>query len=251
MPYDPWSQPQFAAPYIPPMPGPSTGDYVSGALNLGSLLFPPLAVPSLLWNLGRGIDQGSSGENYSAPEVAGSQTAGNMLYGGGASGWLGRQIGGLFSPSEQTVAPSFAGPQQQTAPMGTPIQARNIQPDMGAAMKSLMSAYQPSWYDTSGGGWKAGTGDGQATAQTGYKGDITPAQSGGSTPWTPWYAGQQDPFQGTQNMATTPWAGDFGSGRFAYGDGLANSISGGQGRYEYVPSWGPGARFNSDPNATD
>lgn len=121
---------------------------------------------------------------------------------------------------------------------------RNIQPDMSAAEKSLYEAYSnPSYYDQAGGGWKSGTGEGVPTAQTGYRGDIQPAQSGGSQPWSPWYSGQPNPFDLTGNLADSFMLGaDFGGGRFTGGSGLSPDLWG---------SWGPLARFSSDPNGTD
>ena len=132
----------------------------------------------------------------------------------------------------------------------------NIERDaVSAAERSLMNS--AGYYDPNGGGWKSGPAP--ADAQTGYKniGPINNAGGSSALGWQPWYAGQPDPFDLTGNMLDRPWAGDFGGGRFAYGDGLASSIGGGMamnsgpGLGIETMGWGPMARFSSDPFGTD
>lgn len=142
---------------LPPVPtagdvqsGPNTRDMFGGALNAGAMLIPGLNAVSGAYNMGQGAAQGfdkgqygnidtvyqmggGDGGDFRAPQpsqhdsVFGSQKAGNLLYGGGISGWLGDVLGQIaggistIGDSKIDASPDIGGFQMPAAaPMSVP-----------------------------------------------------------------------------------------------------------------------------------
>ena len=140
--------------------GASNRDIFGGAMNVGSLLIPGLGAVSSAYNMGngavQGFDKGQYGNintayqmgggdspDFAAPQpsqhdsVFGSQRAGDALYGGGISGWLGNVLGqiagGISSLGDGTIdAPQDSVPQPNYTPMG--------QPEASSLMQSIMDS---------------------------------------------------------------------------------------------------------------
>lgn len=233
-------QQSYTAPTLPELPklsdvreqGFNYGSLRGPAMMAASQFIPGLGLAGQAFNLGSGIyggyknaTQGNTDTAYSmgdgmggtfTPKAESKSLLGEILS-FSPTRFVGEKFGGLLGSAfgnstidvpQQQPAPQMAS--QPLAPLQSdrPLPARNIQPDMTAAMQSLQKAYgSPSRYDPSR-GWVETAPTQSAPQQAAPPPDLGGTFGNGT--YSPWY-GDTNPYSatGNMNMQTSAYGGQW------------------------------------------